>query len=257
MKKMLLTLAALALSAAAIAQDIDFEELDGFNKIEISSGSRVETELGMGLPMYFGWTSLTEANANPGGPWARMNTVFPGTHFDVGKSFMYGLQLVDMHVRYKMLDLSLGLRWTFMDFTFKNSAQTMRKKDMYSGSYSTGEHWAWWPVPIESEAAKYDGKKSKIHASYFGVPLRVGLDFGSAEVYVGASIEMLTEGYTKYKRPRDRQKAKDLFNPVRATVEGGFSYGNLGIFVMYGLTPLFSPDLSDAKTLTFGLLFGL
>jgi hypothetical protein len=50
---------------------------------------------------------------------------------------------------------------------------------------------------------------------------------------------------------------KELFNPIRASIEGGFSYGNLGVFVQYGLTPLFPANLSDARTLTFGLLLGL
>ena len=87
---------------------------------------------------------------------------------------------------------------------------------------------------------------------------RIGLKFGKAMVYAGASAEFLTEGYTKYKHPKYRQHIKSAFNPFRATVEGGFSYGNLGVFVMYGLTPLFSEAMyAQANTLTFGLIMGL
>ena len=245
MKKLLLTFAALALSAAAFAQDIDFEDLGDLNKIEISkAGARVETELNLAFPMYFGWSALTEAYATLGGAWSLINTPFPGTHFDIGKSFVYGLQLVDMRIRYNLLDVSLGLRWTFMDFTFKEPFETIR---LVGNSY----------MPAAITDPDYTYKKSKVHATYFGVPLRVGLDFGSSEVYVGASVEMLTGGYAKYKRPKTRENVKDLFNPVRATLEGGFTYGGLGIYVQYGLTPLFSPELSDAKTLTFGILLGM
>lgn len=245
MKKILLIFAVLALSVAAFAQSIDLEELGDLNTIDLTrEGSRVETELNFAFPMYFGWTALTNANAK--GPWMNINTPIPASTFDTRKNFVYGLQLADFRIRYELLDVSLGLRWTFMDFTFVNSAETFRK--------TTG---AWMPYPIQGETPDYNGKKSKIHASYFGIPLRVGLDLGSSEVYVGASVEMLTGGYTKYKRPKNRQNAKDLFNPVRATIEGGFSYGGLGVFVMYGLTPLFQESLSDARTLTFGLLLGL
>lgn len=245
MKKILLTLAALALSAAAFAQDIDFEDLGDLNTIEISkAGSRVETELNLAFPMYFGWTALTNANAK--GEWARISGNWPN-EFNARKNFMYGLQLADLRIRYNMLDVSLGLRWTFMDFTLSNSAMTLRK----------GSDGVWWPKSIQDEALNYDGKKSKIHASYFGVPLRVGLDLGKVMLYAGGSIELRTNGYTKYKKPKYRQDAKDLFNPIRATVEGGFTYGGLGIFVMYGLTPLFQESLSDARTLTFGLTLGM
>ena len=81
--------------------------------------------------------------------------------------------------------------------------------------------------------------------------------FGKATVYAGASAELLTSGYTKYKRPKRRTMAKDIFSPFRATVEGGFCWGPLGVFAMYGLTPLFPSDLSDARTLTRGLILGM
>ena len=240
-------IAALAIGAfAASAQDreIDLEQLEDLNSIELSkTGARVETELELFSPMYFGVSVLTNVQdftTNIAGS--------KGLELQTPKNFVYGLELADMHLRYDLLDVSLGLRWTFMDFTFANSALTIR---------SAGNNY-YIPSLIEIETPKYDGKKSKFHASYFGFPLRVGLNFGKAKVYAGASAEFLTEGYTKYKRPKDRQQIKGAFNSFRATVEGGFSYGNLGVFVMYGLTPLFSDAMyAQANTLTFGLIMGL
>lgn len=242
MKRMLLMIAALAIgTVAASAQDreIDLEELEDLNKIEIAQGSHLETDLELFSPMYFGVSVLTNVN----------NYMLNGTRFDLQtpKNFVYGLQLADLHLRYNVLDMSLGLRWTFMDFTFSDPAYTIRQ---VGNTYT--------PYPINLEAKNYDGKKSKFHASYFGFPLRVGLKFGRTKVYAGASAEFLTEGYTKYKRPKYREQIKGAFNPFRATVEGGFSYGNLGVFVMYGLTPLFSDAMYvQANTLTFGLILGL
>ena len=117
MKKMLLLLAALTLSAAAFAQDreIDLESLEDLNKIEIASGGKVETDLNLAFPMYFGASALVGTNYK--GEWTAVNN----THFldmRTAKNFVYGLQLADLRIRYNALDVSLGLRWTFMDFTF-------------------------------------------------------------------------------------------------------------------------------------------
>ena len=249
MKKMLLLLAALTLSAAAFAQDreIDLESLEDLNKIEIASGGKVETDLNLAFPMYFGASALVGTNYK--GEWTAVNN----THFldmRTAKNFVYGLQLADLRIRYNALDVSLGLRWTFMDFTFADSSITLRQAESPLGK-------VYFPTPIAAETSTYDGRKSKIHASYFGIPLRVGVNLGKVSVYAGASAELLTGGYTKYKRPRYREQCREVFNPFRATVEGGFSYGSLGVFVMYGLTPLFQESLSDARTLTFGFLLGL
>ena len=249
MKKMLLLLAALTLSAAAFAQDreIDLESLEDLNKIEIASGGKVETDLNLAFPMYFGASALVGTNYK--GEWTAVNN----THFldmRTAKNFVYGLQLADLRIRYNALDVSLGLRWTFMDFTFADSSITLRQAESPLGK-------VYFPTPIAAETSTYDGRKSKIHASYFGIPLRVGVNLGKVSVYAGASAELLTGGYTTYKRPRYREQCREVFNPFRATVEGGFSYGSLGVFVMYGLTPLFQESLSDARTLTFGFLLGL
>lgn len=244
MKKLILAIAALAFSCAAFAQDreIDLEEWDNFNKIELSKGrTRVESNLTFAFPMYFGWTTLT--NINYKGDWST-GSMSNFLNFDTGKNFVYGLELLGMDIRYGALGVNFGIRWTFMDFTFKDSYTTMIQ---VGNSFS----------PSVITATGYDGRKSKIHASYFGIPARLSLNFGRATVYAGGSVEFLTNGYAKYRSPKNRTQMKDLFNSFRATVEGGFSYGNLGMFVQYGLTPLFPASLSDARTLTFGILLGL
>ena len=74
--------------------------------------------------------------------------------------------------------------------------------------------------------------------------------------FVGASAEYRVGGYTKYKNPKHRAPHSGIFSPFRATVEAGVSYKTLGLFVSYGLTPLFPEELSDARTLSFGIIFG-
>lgn len=248
MKKYLLTIAALVVCAAVFAQDkdIDLSELEDLNKIEVGSGSRVETSLELVFPMYFGCSVLT--NVNYKGAWADTHLSNPDfLDMRIPKSFVYGLEIASAHIRPvdSPLDVSLGLRWTFMDYTFTNSAITIGKvsDNLYM------------PAPLPG--SDHDYRKSKIHANYFGAPLRVALHFGQVVVYGGASAEILLGGYAKYKRPKARQQITPAFNKFRATIEAGFSYGNLGIFAQYGLTPVFPESLSDARAISFGLVLGL
>ena len=244
MKKLILAIAALTLSCAAFAQDreIDLEDWENFNKIELSKNNpHVETDLSFVFPMHFGWTTLT--NINYKGAWIDTD-IASFLNFDTGKNFVYELQLLGMDIRYGALGVNLGLRWSFMDFTFKYACTTM----VQPGNTC---------MPARITTMDYNARKSKIHATYFGIPARVSLNFGKATIYAGASAELLVNGFAKYTQPKRKTQMKDLFNQFRATVEGGFSYGNFGAFVQYGLTPLFPADLSDAKTLTFGIILGL
>ena len=246
MKKILLALAALtAFSLGVSAQDLDIE---GFNEIPLSKeGSKIETDLGFGFPMYFGASTLI--NPSYTGEWAAAEKLVPGfMDTQIPRNFVYGLDMLTLNIRVDgaPLDFSLGLRWTFMDFTFKNPGYTLRQ---------IGQTYL--PYAIDVETPSYDGKKSKLHANYLGVPLRVKFNAGKGFIYAGASAELLISGYTKYKKPRVRTNNNGIFSPFRATVEAGFGYEGLGFFVSYGLTPLFPAELSDAHTLSFGLTMGL
>lgn len=252
MNKIALTIAGLALGAISLSAqerrlEVDIPSLDDFNRVEISkSNGQVETSLSVAFPMYFGTTVLTDVNYK--GAWA-LTELFDRDFLEMrpSKNFVYALDLAAMHIRSGAFDVSMGLRWTFMDFTFADPAYTLRRV----GSKT------FLPSDILGENPAYDYTKSKIHASYFGIPLRLSLNYDKAKIYAGASIELLTEGYSKYKHPKDRQNIREAFNDIRATLEAGFSWNRIGVFVMYGLTPLFPDSLSDARTLSFGLTLGM
>lgn len=256
MKKFLLVLAAsAALSAGVFAQEIDSD----INQIALTKeDSRFHADLHLGFPMYFGTSALV--NTTYKGAWASYehlpadimelgrdtkSTDFMDTQ--IGRNFVYGLEMASLHFTAdeSPLDISLGLRWTFMDFTFKDPGITLRP---VNGTYL--------PSLIALEASDYDGKKSKIHATYLGVPLRFTFQADDVRAFVGASAEYRVGGYTKYKNPKHRAPHSGIFSPFRATVEAGVSYKTLGLFVSYGLTPLFPEELSDARTLSFGIIFG-
>lgn len=257
MKKIMILLAALtAFAAVAAAQDREID-LNGYSDFSLSKpDAKIETHLHIAFPMYFGWSTLT--NVNMKGAWATINSIdFLNTK--IGQNFVYGLEMAAIHFSSSdgPLDVSLGLRWTFMDFSLENTQQTFRKNlneiDGYSTAIPTG---TFMPYSIKNEAPNYDGRKSKIHGNYLGIPLRMTLHYGKARIFAGASAEYLISGYTKYKHPKYRQDATPMFNRFRATVEGGFYWGILGVFANYSLTPLFPDSLSDAHTFTFGIILG-
>ena len=262
MNKLALTVAGLALVAlpAFAQQDGDgflSGSWDDFNKVEISSNDRhVETSVSFAFPMYFGTSVLTDVSYN--GAWDAYEAAYPDfLDMDTRKNFVYALDMVSMHARVSAVDLSLGLRWTFMNFTFRDPAYTIRpasEADIVS-NLIMGNKCV--PTFIRSENPGYDYSKSKLFASYLGVPFRLSLNYGKATVYAGVSAELLMDSYTKYKRPKVREPIRGLFNDFRASLEAGFSVYNLGLFVNYGLTPLFRSEYSDAHTLTIGLTLGI
>ena len=232
MKKIFTILAAISLfSASALAQTMRTPEF------ELIDAGGVESNLRLAFPMYFGFTSPMEYGSRK----------FPDTIFS--QNFYYALEMAS--VRFSSpsspFSLSIGLKWTFMDFSLKDTGFTFRPDS--DGTYGL--------VPIINEEATYDGKKSKVHASYFGAPVRIAFRAGRAKLHVGASAEYMFNGYTKYRAPKYRLNADDLFNRFRASAEAGLSYGLLGVFVNYSITPVFAESVSDCNALTFGLTLGI
>lgn len=256
MKKLFILLALSAICTGALAQDLDLD----INQISLSrEDAAVEAELEFALPMYFGWTALTGVNYK--GAWD-----YPGRpdflDTRTGKNFVYGLEMAAVHFSKPggSWDVSLGLRWTFMDFTLRDSQWTFREIPYIYAFFDATPNVsgkAYLPYSIKTETPDYNGRKSKIHGNYIGVPLRITYKVGDARVFAGASAEYLLSGYSKYRSPKNRQDVTPMFNRFRATIEAGVSYSSLGIFVLYGLTPLFPAELSDARTLTIGLLLDL
>ncbi len=249
MKRLLISIAAclVALFPLAAQESSEDKKIDR-DGIELTSGSKTELKLHVAFPMYFGETALLGVNYK--GPWA--GTEY-GNFLDTKlyQNFVYNLEMAGLHMTSKKspLIVSLGLRWSFMDFSLSDTSVT------FDGSESASSVTY---LPTAITAAGYDGKKSKIHASYIGVPLRLAVKIGDkGKVFAGVAGEYLVKGYAKYRAPRTRTTTDTLFSPWRASVEGGVSYAGIGIWVSYGLTPLFPSECSDARTLSFGLTLGL
>ena len=233
MKKLFITLAVSVFAiGSAAAQNYD---TNGFELASTSKG--VESHLRVAFPMFFGFATPLGADAS----------TFPKTKFV--QNFYYGLEPVSIRFSSDTSPFmfSLGLRCSFVDFSLEDTQYTYRE----------GLDKKYHPSIILLENTKYDGTKSKIHASYLGVPARFYFTAGKAKVFAGASAEYMIHGWTKYKFPKYREDANNLFNRFRATTEVGFGYGAFGLFANYTFTPILADNLSQAGTLTFGITFGM
>lgn len=231
MKKIMILFAALSLAAAsAAAQNIPTPEF------EIYSSGKLDSDLRLAFPMHFGFTSPLNSSRP-----------FPDTK--LAQSFYYAIDVASIRISSanSPLGLSIGIKLTFMDYSFQDTRFTYRSVPVFGIQ----------PTPILLENTKYDGKKSKVHASYVGVPLMFSFKAGNAKIFAGGGADYMFHGYTKYRAPSYRQDLNELFNSFHAYAEAGFSYGIIGIFANYSITPVFNDAVSDSHTITFGLTLGM
>ena len=230
MKKLFVIIAALGLAAAsASAQTLRAPEFD------LSSSDKVDSDLRIAFPMYFGFSAPMDSPSP-----------FPNTKYT--QNFYYALEVasIKFHSDTSPFSFSIGLKCTFMDFSFEDTSITYRKVGP-----------ALMPYPIIAENLKYDGKKSKVHASYVGAPIRFAFKAGRAKLFIGGGADYMFHGYTKYRSPKYREDLNALFNPFHAYAEAGVTYSMIGLFANYSITPIFADGVSDTRTLTIGFTFGL
>ena len=107
---------------------------------------------------------------------------------------------------------------------------------------------------------KIDGyvKKSKLTATYIGIPLRLSFRIGDdLHITCYASGDLLLNGRTKYKKPKTKGNVS-CFSPFRISAGGSITYSNFGVYCEYGTTPLFKDGAgADTRTVSVGLRFGI
>ena len=195
----------------------------------------VITDFSLAFPMHFGWSVLTGTDAS-----------FPG--MNIGKSFNYALDICSFNFFFgKNYNNNFGVSFMmdFVDFCFADGYTTISR--VYD-TYVLG--------PVYGT----DGKKSKFHGSYIGIPLRYSYEIGDINVYASFTAELLLDGYDKVKSPDFRTYITPCFNQFRGVIEAGISYHHIGMFVNYSTTPLFTsafPAGHNIKPLTFGIILGL
>lgn len=101
-------------------------------------------------------------------------------------------------------------------------------------------------------------RKSKLTACYLGIPVSLTFRLDrKVQLEVGGYVNYLLDAYTKYKKPINRNSIGGL-NQMQAGLSANVTYDGFGVYMEYGLTPLF--DLRngpEAHTMTLGILFKL
>lgn len=101
-------------------------------------------------------------------------------------------------------------------------------------------------------------KKSKLTATYIGIPLRLTFRIGrDLRLSAMAAGEVLVNSHTKYKKPKVKNHLSGM-NDFRFSTGGSLTYDQIGLYVEYAVSPMFRAGTgADANTLSIGLRFGI
>ena len=200
---------------------------------------RVTTSLGI-ASIDLGFNTLPDVRYY--GPWAGQ-----GDFLDIraGKSIRFAWEPAAVEVsldRRGIVSLIGGLRLSADNYMFSEPCTISRNQ----GGVLMPE--------------KLDGyiKKSKLTATYIGIPVRLSFSVGGKLDITGyASADMLLNAHTKYKKPKVKDNIPGL-SPWRISAGGCLTFCNIGIYCDYSITPLFKEGTgADAHTVSIGLRFGI
>ncbi len=200
---------------------------------------RVTTSLGI-ASIDLGFNTLPDVRYY--GPWAGQ-----GDFLDIraGKSIRFAWEPAAVEVsldRRGIVSLIGGLRLSADNY-------------MFSEPYTISRNQGGVLMP-----EKLDGyiKKSKLTATYIGIPVRLSFSVGGKLDITGyASADMLLNAHTKYKKPKVKDNIPGL-SPWRISAGGCLTFCNIGIYCDYSITPLFKEGTgADAHTVSIGLRFGI
>lgn len=160
----------------------------------------------------------------------------------IPRSWSYSGDIVTMSLfdnPFRRVKLSTGIKLTHFNY---------RLRDNYAISINSEG------IPEQVGICPYD--KSKLKLTYIGVPVSLGVRIGHSLRLTGtATFDMLLDARNKVKSPKSKTKLDNL-NPYRTSVEVSVWGHEMGMFINYGLSSIFSEASGlDARTLSIGLKF--
>lgn len=160
-----------------------------------------------------------------------------------GKSIHFGIDLATIYMHLNQsnsLYLGLGMRIDCDNYTFSDNI-TIKK---IGGTI----------MPIELDK---DYKKSKLTATYFGIPLYLRCNISRGlRLTLNGYADILLNSHTKYKKPKHKENISCL-NPVQFGFGGALSYHHLGLYIKYSASPLFKNEYGPkAHLLSAGFAIG-
>lgn len=229
----------LTIGACHYGLNVDSNGISEYYETDSSRPPRVSGSVGI-ASLDFGFNILTDAGYY--GLWEGR-----GDFLDMNgwKSIRVAWEPASVSValdRKAHVSLVAGIRILADNFTF-------------SRPYTLVTNDAGAAVPLEIDGYV---KKSKLTATYIGLPVRLSFLVGNSLHITGyASGDLLLGGHTKYKKPKVKGTVT-CFSPWRISVGGSITYSNLGVYCEYSATPLFEAGTgSDTRTISVGFRFGI
>lgn len=151
-----------------------------------------------------------------------------GDFLDVkgGNSFHFGITPVGLSVtldRKRRFEFSTGLRYTVDNYRLSDKSITLGR-----------ENGMVVPVPLDEKA-----DKSKLRITSLGIPLQFSFDpIRHLRVAVVGYCDFTLGSNAIYKKPKEKNSLSGV-NPFQFGLGGSVSYRGFGLYVRYGVTPLF------------------
>lgn len=166
-----------------------------------------------------------------------------GDFLDVkgGNSFHFGITPVGLSValdRKRRFEFSTGLRYTVDNYRLSDNSITLGRE----GGMIV-------PLPLDEKA-----DKSKLRITSLGIPLQFSFDpVRHLRVAVVGYCDFTLGSNAIYKKPKEKSSLSGV-NPFRFGFGGSVSYRGFGLYVRYGVTPLFKSGAGPAcHPVSFGV----
>lgn len=151
-----------------------------------------------------------------------------GDFLDVraGNSFHFGVTPIGLAVRLdrkNKFEFATGLRYTVDNYRLSDNSVTLgRDEGMVV------------PLPLDDKA-----DKSKLRVTSLGIPLRFSFDpVKHLRIAVMGYCDFTLGANAIYKKPKVKNSLSGV-NPFQFGLGGSVSYRGFGVYVRYGVTPLF------------------
>lgn len=158
-----------------------------------------------------------------------------------GNSFHFGITPVGLSValdRKRRFEFSTGLRYTVDNYRLSDNSITLGRE----GGMIV-------PLPLDEKA-----DKSKLRITSLGIPLQFSFDpVRHLRVAVVGYCDFTLGSNAIYKKPKEKSSLSGV-NPFRFGFGGSVSYRGFGLYVRYGVTPLFKSGAGPAcHPVSFGV----
>lgn len=159
------------------------------------------------------------------------------------KSYHISADVYDVNVSLNAggtVGFSAGVRFVYDDYVFSDKISVAVENGVMT------------PFSIDSSY-----KKSKLAACYVGIPVYFNINIvNDLEIAVGGYADYLLGAYTKYKKPKHKDNIS-CFNTFQAGVMAEIVYSDFGVYVQYGLVPLFKDGVGpEVHNLSIGVVYG-